>query len=622
MSRFNASDWALRHRSLVVFLMAVCAIAGAMAFAELGRDEDPPFTIKTMVVKTLWPGATPDETLNQVTDRIEKKLEEIPSLDYLQSYTTAGESVVFVTLKDSTPPAAVADIWYQVRKKTGDIVQTLPQGAQGPFFNDEFGDTFGVIYGFTSDGFSPRELKDYVEGVRAELLRLPDVGKIDLIGVQDEQVTIAFSPRKLANLGIGQGQVLEALRAQNAVAPSGTVDTGAERILLRVSGGFHSEADIADINLRANGRFVRLAEIAEIHRGLVDPPQQSYRVGGKPAIGLALSMVKGGDNLRLGDNLRRRMAELERDRPLGIEAVQVANQPEVVRASVHGFVKSLAEAVVIVLAVSFLSLGFRAGTVVALSIPLVLGMTFVGMKLCGIDLQRVSLGALIIALGLLVDDAMITIEMMVKKQEDGHPLREAATFAFKTTAFPMLTGTLVTVIGFVPVGFARSASGEYCFSLFAVVTIALIAGSRPCPWRNRHGDAGFARLPHPAGPLPAPSPLDHRRHGGAVPVVAGWRYPVAAAILPALGSARSAGQPDPAAQRLDPRHRLGGGPIGEAIGRGRRYRQLCRQCRQRRGAVLPAARRPARPRLFRPSGGGGEKRRLARRLGGALAAPA
>jgi len=474
MSRFNASDWALRHRSLVVFLMAVCAIAGAMAFAELGRDEDPPFTIKTMVVKTLWPGATPDETLNQVTDRIEKKLEEIPSLDYLQSYTTAGESVVFVTLKDSTPPAAVADIWYQVRKKTGDIVQTLPQGAQGPFFNDEFGDTFGVIYGFTSDGFSPRELKDYVEGVRAELLRLPDVGKIDLIGVQDEQVTIAFSPRKLANLGIGQGQVLEALRAQNAVAPSGTVDTGAERILLRVSGGFHSEADIADINLRANGRFVRLAEIAEIHRGLVDPPQQSYRVGGKPAIGLALSMVKGGDNLRLGDNLRRRMAELERDRPLGIEAVQVANQPEVVRASVHGFVKSLAEAVVIVLAVSFLSLGFRAGTVVALSIPLVLGMTFVGMKLCGIDLQRVSLGALIIALGLLVDDAMITIEMMVKKQEDGHPLREAATFAFKTTAFPMLTGTLVTVIGFVPVGFARSASGEYCFSLFAVVTIALL----------------------------------------------------------------------------------------------------------------------------------------------------
>ena len=513
MSRFNLSEWALDHRSLVVFLMAVCAIAGAMAFKDLGRDEDPPFTIKTMVVKTLWPGATPDETVKQVTDRIEKKLEEIPNLDFLQSYSTAGESVVFVTLKDSTPPAAVADLWYQVRKKVGDIAHSLPPGTQGPFFNDEFGDTFGVITAFTSDGFSPRELKDYVETVRAELLRLPDVGKIELIGVQDEQVTIAFSPRKLANLGISQAQVLAALRAQNAVAPAGIVDTGRERILLRVSGGFRSEADIAEINLRANGRFLRLADIAEIRRGLIDPPQPTYRVGGKPAIGLALSMVKGGDNLRLGENLRRRMAELQRDRPLGIEAVQVANQPEVVRIAVHGFVKSLAEAVVIVLAVSFLSLGLRAGTVVALSIPLVLGMTFVGMKICGIDLQRVSLGALIIALGLLVDDAMITIEMMVKKLEQGCKPRQAATFAFTSTAIPMLTGTLVTVIGFVPVGFARSASGEYCFSLFAVVAIALLTSWVVAVLFSPL--IGIVLLP--------PEPRPHRESGVAARLAGGFR---------------------------------------------------------------------------------------------------
>ncbi|MDR3437474.1 efflux RND transporter permease subunit [Telmatospirillum sp.] len=474
MTGFNLSDWALRHRSFVIYLMILCGVAGAFSFNELGRDEDPPFTIKTMVVKTLWPGATVDETVNQVTDRIEKKLEETPSLDYLRSYTTAGSSVIFVTLKDSTAPAAVADIWYQVRKKTGDIAYTLPSGTQGPFFDDEFGDTFGVIYAFTGDGFNYRDLKDYVESVRADLLRLPDVGKITLIGVQDEQVTIAFSTRKLASLGVTQAQVLQALQEQNAVAPSGVVDTGREKILLRVTGGFASEADVSDINLRINGRFFRLADVATIQRGFVDPPTSSYRVNGQPAIGLALAMAKGGDNLRLGDNIRKRMAEMERDRPIGIEVVQVANQPEVVRASVHGFVKSLEEAVAIVLVVSFLSLGFRAGTVVALSIPLVLAATFVGMKFCGIDLHRVSLGSLIIALGLLVDDAMITIEMMVKKQEEGLPLREAATFAFTSTAFPMLTGTLVTVIGFVPVGFAESASGEYCFSLFAVITIALL----------------------------------------------------------------------------------------------------------------------------------------------------
>jgi multidrug efflux pump subunit AcrB len=470
----NLSEWALNHRSLMIYLMVICAVAGAWAYTTSGRDEDPPFTIKTMVVKTLWPGATTDETLKQVTDRIEKKLDELPSLDYLQSYTAPGESVIFVTLKDSTPPSHVADLWYQVRKKTGDIAYLLPSGVQGPYFDDEFGDTFGVIYGFTTDGFSYRELKDYVETVRTELLRLPDVGKISLIGVQDEKVTLEFSSRRLANLGISQSEVIDSLRAQNAVSPAGVLEGGDERILLRVSGGFRSEADLSAINLRGNGRFYRLGDIANIHREFVDPPQPTFRVNGKPAIGLALSMAKGGDNLIMGENIRRRMAELERDRPIGIEATRVADQPEVVRLSVHGFVTALAEAVFIVLAVSFLSLGLRAGAVVALSIPLVLGATFVGMKIAGIDLQRVSLGALIIALGLLVDDAMITVEMMIKKLEQGFTLFKAATFAYSSTAFPMLTGTLVTIIGFVPVGFARSSSGEYCFSIFAVMTIALL----------------------------------------------------------------------------------------------------------------------------------------------------
>ncbi|MGE5478170.1 MAG: efflux RND transporter permease subunit [Bacteroidales bacterium] len=471
---FNLSEWALKHRSLVVYLMLLVSVAGTLAFTSLGRDEDPPFTIKTMVVKVLWPGASLEETVNQVTDRIEKKLEETPSLDYLKSYSKAGESVIFVTLKDTTPPAKVADIWYQVRKKTGDIRHTLPADIQGPFFDDEFGDTFGIIYAFTAEGFSQRELRDYVETVRAELLRLPDAGKVRLIGAQDETVTIEFSTRKLASLGLTQGELVESLRTQNAVLPAGEVDAGGSRILMRVSGGFESEDDIGRINLRVNGRFFRLADVAEVKRGYADPPSPLYRVNGKPAIGLALSMAKGGDNLKLGEAIRHRMAELERDRPIGIEAIQVADQPQVVETSVHHFVKALVEAVVIVLAVSFLSLGMRAGTVVALSIPLVLAATFVGMQMWGIDLHRVSLGALIIALGLLVDDAMITVEMMIKKLEEGFSLHKAATFAYTSTAFPMLTGTLVTAFGFVPVGFAKSGAGEYSFAIFAVVILALL----------------------------------------------------------------------------------------------------------------------------------------------------
>jgi len=472
--RFNLSDWALSHRSLVVFFMVMVAAAGIWSYDTLGRDEDPPFTIKTMVVKTVWPGATLDDTLQQVTERIEKKLQDLSGLDYLKSYTTAGESVIMVTLKGSTSREEVPDLWYQVRKKVGDIAQELPSGVQGPFFDDEFGDTFGIIYAFSGEGFDFRALRDYAESVRSELIRIPGVGKTELIGTQDEVVTLEFSTRKLAGLGISQSDVLNSLAAQNAVLPAGEITADGERFLIRVSGGFSSEDDLAKINLRANGRFFRLADVATVHRGFSDPPEPLFRVGGKPAIGLAVSMAKGGDILKLGEAIRQRMKELEADRPLGMEVTQVADQTQVVKSSVHGFVRSLAEAVVIVLAVSFLSLGLRAGTVVALSIPLVLAATFVGMKVFGIDLHRVSLGTLIIALGLLVDDAMITVEMMVKKLEEGADRHAAAIAAFRLTAFPMLTGTLVTVIGFVPVGFARSMTAEYCFSLFAIMALSLL----------------------------------------------------------------------------------------------------------------------------------------------------
>ena len=473
MKGFNLSEWALNHRSFTIYLMIASVAAGVWCYLTLGRDEDPSFTIKTMVVEALWPGATTQETLDQVTDRLEKKLEETPSLDYLQSYTSPGQSVIFVTLKDSTPPSDVADIWYQVRKKTGDIQSALPEGVRGPFFNDEFGDTFGIIYAFTGEGFNYREIKDYAESVRAEMLRLPDIGKVEMIGVQDEKIYIEFSTQKLASLGISLSDVMQSLKAQNAVLPSGSIETEHERILVRVSGGFTSEDDLKAINLRANGRFFRLSDIASIHRGFSDPPAASFRFNGQPAIGLAISMAKGGDVLRLGENVRHRMAELQADRPIGIDVSVVADQPSVVQSSVHTFIESLQEAVLIVLVVSFLSLGLRAGLVVAFSIPLVLTLTFAGMSLMDISLQRVSLGALIIALGLLVDDAMITVEMMVRKREEGVPVFKAATFAYTSTAFPMLTGTLVTMAGFVPVGFAPSASGEYCFSLFAVVCMAL-----------------------------------------------------------------------------------------------------------------------------------------------------
>lgn len=475
MKSFNLSEWAIGHRSLIAYLMAVFVIAGVGSYFKLGRNEDPNFTIKTMVVQAQWPGATVDDTLQQVTERLERKLQETPDLDYLRSYTTAGKSTIFVNLKGSTPAAKVPDIWYQVRKKIGDIRNTLPQGIVGPGFNDEFGDTFGIVYGFTADGFSHRELKDYVDNVRSKLLQVPDVSKIEVLGAQDERIYLEFSPEYMAGLGIDRRALLEALQAQNAVAPAGDVQTGNEKILVRVSGSFRSEQDILGVNFVSNGRMVRLNDIARVVRGPADPPQPIFRVNGKDAIGLAISMRDGGNVLELGRHIEQAMAEITANLPIGIEPKLIAEQPRTVEKAVDEFMEALWEAIAIVLGVSFVSLGFRAGSVVALSIPLVLAMVFVAMNLFGIDLQRVSLGALIIALGLLVDDAMITVETMVTRLEHGDTKERAATFAYTSTAFPMLTGTLVTVAGFVPIGFAKSMAGEYTFSIFAVVAIALIA---------------------------------------------------------------------------------------------------------------------------------------------------
>jgi len=474
MKRFNLSEWAIQHRSLVTYFMLVIVVAGIGSYFRLGRSEDPDFTVKTMVVQVAWPGATVGDTLEQVTDRLERKLQETPNLDYLKSYTTAGQATIFVNLKDSTPPAQVPDIWYQVRKKTGDIRNTLPQGIIGPGFNDEFGDTYGIVYGFTADGFTHRELRDYVDDVRKQLLQLQDISKIDVLGAQDERVYVEFSTEQLAGLGLDRSALIAALEAQNGVSPAGVVQTADEKILVRVSGAFRSVQDILAVNFVANGRIIRLGDIARVSRGPADPAQPTFRVNAREAIGLAIAMRKGGDVLALGRNVARAMTQITENLPVGIEPTLVADQPVTVEHAVDDFMEALWEAVGIVLAVSLVSLGLRAGAVVALSIPLVLAAVFVVMGLVGIDLQRISLGALIIALGLLVDDAMITVETMVTRLEHGDEKEHAATFAYTSTAFPMLTGTLVTVAGFVPIGFARSAAGEYTFSIFAVVAIALI----------------------------------------------------------------------------------------------------------------------------------------------------
>ena len=475
MSGLNLSAWALRHESFVTYLIAVFMIGGVLAYMTLGRAEDPDFTIKTMIVSAEWPGATAREMELQITDRLEKKLQETPWLDYVQSYSKPGKSLIFVNLLEHAPNKDVPDAWYQVRKKVNDIRGDLPDGVKGPFFNDEFGDTYGTVLAFTGDGFTHAELKDIVDDVRQELLRIPNVAKVDLIGVQPEKIFIEISHRKLANLGIDPMIIVQTLQQQNSMNPAGSIETASDKIHMRVSGDLKSVDAVREIGIEANGRQFRLGDIARIYRGYADPPTPKFRFMQEDAIGLSISMTKGGDILKLGAALKAEIARLTVNLPLGITIHQVSDQPRVVRESVNEFMKTLAEAVAIVLAVSFLSLGLRTGLVVALSIPLVLAITFLVMLIVGIDLQRISLGALIIALGLLVDDAIISVEMMIVKMEQGMDRFTAATFAYTSTAFPMLTGTLVTAAAFMPVGFAKSSAGEYCFSIFAVVAIALLA---------------------------------------------------------------------------------------------------------------------------------------------------
>jgi multidrug efflux pump len=470
----NLSDWALKHRSFIVFAMISIVVAGLSSYYRLGRSEDPAFTFRTMIVQAAWPGATLDDTLTQVTERLERKLQETKGLDFLRSYTSPGQTTIFVNLKGSTPARQVPDIWYQVRKNIGDIRRTLPQGVVGPGFNDDFGDTYGLIYGFSADGFSHRELRDYVEDIRSKLLKVPDVSKIELLGAQDEQIYVEFSTRQLAGLGIDRPALIAALQAQNAVMPAGSLQTGDEKLSIRVTGAFKSENDLLDVNFVSNGRLIRLRDIANVRRSLADPPQPMFRVNGKPAIGLAIAMRDGGDILALGENVKKAIDSSVAELPIGIDVTLVSDQPVVVKNAIGEFMESLWQAVAIIMACSVVSLGFRPGAVVALSIPLTVAIIFPIMEFVGIDLQRISLGALIIALGLLVDDAMTTVDVMTSRMAAGDGKERAATFAYDTLAFPMLTGSFVTAAGFVPIGFARSSAGEYTFSIFAVVTIALI----------------------------------------------------------------------------------------------------------------------------------------------------
>jgi multidrug efflux pump subunit AcrB len=472
----NLSEWATRSRALTVYLMLIAVIAGGFAFVNLGRDEDPTFTIKTMLVTAVWPGATMEETQRQVTDRLERRLEETTGLDALRSITRPGIVTVYVDLEGAFPPERVPAVWQEVRNGIGDIRHTLPQGVLGPFFNDDFGDVFGIIYGFTADGFSDRELRDYVDDVRSQLLREVDgIAKIEFIGAQDETVFIEFQPDRVAAMGLDYGQIFAAIAAQNVVRPSGTINSGQENLILRVTGAFETENDILEVSLIAGGRAIRLGDIATVRRGFVDPPQPLLHFNGQRAIALGISMREGGDILELGSDIERAMERIRADLPIGIEPHLISDQPQVVTTAIGDFTTSLYQAIAIILGVSFITLGVRPGAVVAVAIPVTLAAVFLVMQTMGIDLHRVSLGALIIALALLVDDAMTTTDAMLRRLAVGDTVDKAATFAYSRLAAPMLTGSLITIAGFVPIGFAESQGGEYTVSLFQVVAIALIA---------------------------------------------------------------------------------------------------------------------------------------------------
>jgi multidrug efflux pump len=487
--RFNISRWALEHAALTRYLMAVLMVLGFAAYFQLGQDEDPPFTFRVMVVQAFWPGATAQQMAEQVTDKIERTLQEVPYADKIRSYTKPGESFTLFQIKDSAPPKEVANTWYQVRKKVGDIRGTLPAGVQGPYFNDEFGDVYGSIYALSADGFSDEELRRHADEVRSELLRVPDVAKVELFGVQPEKVWVEISQKRLAQLGIDLNAAIAQLSAQNAVEGSGVLTAAGQAVQVRIGGQFDSLDALREFPIRAVNpstgvaSALRLGDIAEIRRGYADPAVVKVRHQGRPVIALGISMVKGGDIIALGERLRAATQRIAAELPAGIELAQVQDQPKAVSRSVGEFVKVLIEAIAVVLAVSFVALGLhtrplrldvRPGLVVAITIPLVLAITFVTMYYWGVGLHKISLGALIIALGLLVDDAIIAVEMMVRKMEEGYDKARAATFAYELTAMPMLTGTLITAAGFLPIGLAKSVTGEYTFAIFAVTTAALL----------------------------------------------------------------------------------------------------------------------------------------------------
>ena len=503
-SKFNLSKWALEHPALTRYLMVVLMLLGFAAYFQLGQDEDPPFTFRAMVVRTYWPGATAQQVAEQVTDKIERTLQEVPYADKIRSYSKPGESQIIFQVKDIIKGADVTNTWYTVRKKVGDIRGTLPAGIQGPFFNDDFGDVYGVIYALESDGFNYAEVKTFADDVRQQLLRVPHVAKVELFGVQDEKVFIEISQKRLAQLGLDLNQVLSQLAQQNAVESSGTLQTPLDVLQVRVAGQFRALEDLRAMPIRGAGygpgnsagsSQLRLGDIADIKRGYVDPPAVKVHHQGKEVIAIGVSMIKGGDIISLGKSLKALSGKVSQNLPAGVKLVQLQDQPTAVAKSVNEFVSVLIEAVVIVLAVSFIALGFhkrpvapgqalplwrryyidiRPGLVVGITIPLVLSMTFLAMLYFGIGLHKISLGSLIIALGLLVDDAIIAVEMMVRKMEEGYDKVRAATFAYDVTAMPMLTGTLITAAGFLPIGLAKSVTGEYTYAIFAVTVIALV----------------------------------------------------------------------------------------------------------------------------------------------------
>lgn len=475
MTRSNLSAWSVRHPALILFLMIVLGVAGVMSYQRLGRAEDPSFTIKVAVITAAWPGATTQEMQDLVSDRIEKKLQELPWFEKVQTYTKPGFMAAQLVFRDNTHSRLMPELFYQIRKKMTDLRADLPSGLIGPNVNDEYGDVDSLLYMITADGADFAELKRIAEALKAQLLRVPNVTKVTIYGVQDERIFIEFSHAKLATLGIPAQALFDSLARQNSVVPAGAIETGSQRVALRVTGALNGEKAVAETPVEAGGRTFRLGDIATISRGFEDPAKYQVRQDGKPALGVGVVMQKGANILSLGVDLDKALGVFKSQQPVGIDILTVADQPKIVDRAVTEFLRSFAEALVIVLFVSFLSLGWRTGIVVAFSVPLVLAIVFTVMLMLGIDLHRISLGALIISLGLLVDDAIIALETMVVKMEQGMERMKAAAAAWETTAFPMLTGTLITASGFVPIGFANSGVGEYTGGIFWVVTVALIA---------------------------------------------------------------------------------------------------------------------------------------------------